>query len=383
MPISLALPSTTDPVPTYSRPSHRRDFQIAIICALPLEFDAAILLIDEFWDHNERQYGRTSGDKNTYRNGRIGFHNVVLMLLPNMGKTAVAGSAANLRTSYPNLKLALLVGVCGGVPFLGTHEALLGDVVISETIVQYDFGRQYPGEFIPKETAETIPSASNKDIRTFLAYFQSDTEKDELRCNTANHLQALQNAARIKNYQCRFRYPGPAEDKLFAATHLHKHQKQSSCGLCCGEFEKICSKAAEASCAELGCDESQLVPRQRLERKRNLRWEEAQRPDVFIGRVASADTVMKSGGHRDQIAKRYNVIAFEMEGAGLWDEAPCIVVKGICDYADSHKNKIWQPFAAATAAAAAKAMLGRYTPTDHLELSVRGTGKSKVSLSYM
>jgi hypothetical protein len=30
----------------------------------------------------------------------------------------------------------------------------------------------------------------------------------------------------------------------------------------------------------------------------------------------------------------------------------------ICDYTDSHKNKIWQPYAAATAAAFARTVLG-------------------------
>ncbi|WYZ45759.1 hypothetical protein EsH8_VIII_001075 [Colletotrichum jinshuiense] len=44
-----------------------------------------------------------------------------------------------------------------------------------------------------------------------------------------------------------------------------------------------------------------------------------------------------------------------MEGAGVWDEAPCIVVKGICDYADNHKKKTWQVYAAATAASVLKA----------------------------
>lgn len=43
---------------------------------------------------------------------------------------------------------------------------------------------------------------------------------------------------------------------------------------------------------------------------------------------------------------------------------PCIVVKGMCDYADSHKHKGWQYFAAATAASASKAILERYIRTD-------------------
>jgi hypothetical protein len=94
-----------------------------------------------------------------------------------------------------------------------------------------------------------------------------------------------------------------------------------------------------------------------------------------VGRIASGDAVMKSSEHRDQIAREHNVIAFDMEGAGVWDELPCIVVKGICDYADSYKNKVWQPFAAAIAAAVAKAMLERYTPTDKRRFAVCNSGK--------
>jgi hypothetical protein len=100
---------------------------------------------------------------------------------------------------------------------------------------------------------------------------------------------------------------------------------------------------------------------------RSEKGQQNQSPEVFIGRIASADRVMKSGEHRDQVAKKYNVIAFEMEGAGLWDEIPTIVVKGICDYADSHKNKSWQPFAAAAAASVTKSILNRYNVADCAE----------------
>jgi nucleoside phosphorylase len=72
---------------------------------------------------------------------------------------------------------------------------------------------------------------------------------------------------------------------------------------------------------------------------------------------------MKSAADRDRLSREADVIAFEMEGAGVWDEVPCIVVKGVCDYADSHKHKGWQNFAAATAASASKAILERYSRT--------------------
>lgn len=48
-----------------------------------------------------------------------------------------------------------------------------------------------------------------------------------------------------------------------------------------------------------------------------------------------------------------------MEAAGVLGEYPCVVVRGICDYADSHQNKSWQNYAAATAAAYAKELLSK------------------------
>jgi nucleoside phosphorylase len=111
------------------------------------------------------------------------------------------------------------------------------------------------------------------------------------------------------------------------------------------------------------------VPRERLKTKRQLEQDDennVQKPAIHIGRIASGDAVMKSGEDRDSIAKQDGVIAFEMEGAGVWDEVPCVVIKGVCDYADCHKNKRWRDFAAATAAAAMKALLERYIQTDKL-----------------
>ena len=46
------------------------------------------------------------------------------------------------------------------------------------------------------------------------------------------------------------------------------------------------------------------------------------------------------------------------------DSFPCLVIRGICDYADSHKNKLWQPYAAATAAAYAKELLSIIPPAE-------------------
>jgi nucleoside phosphorylase len=74
---------------------------------------------------------------------------------------------------------------------------------------------------------------------------------------------------------------------------------------------------------------------------------------------------MKSGQHRDEIARIEKVIGFEMEGAGVWDNILCIIIKGVCDYADSHKNKLWQAYAAATGASVAKALLEYWVPENY------------------
>jgi len=126
-------------------PSCREDFKVAIICALSLESSAVSLIFDQFWDERSDRYGKSDGDTNSYRTGCIGNHNVVLVRLPHVGKINAAATVASLRSSYTRIRLALLVGICGGVPRTGSgDEILLGDVIISKIVVQYDFGRQYP-----------------------------------------------------------------------------------------------------------------------------------------------------------------------------------------------------------------------------------------------
>ena len=80
---------------------------------------------------------------------------------------------------------------------------------------------------------------------------------------------------------------------------------------------------------------------------------------MHYGTIASGNQVMRSAAERDRVsAELGGVLCFEMEAAGLMNSFPCLVIRGICDYADSHKNKRWQPYAAATAACYAKELLG-------------------------
>jgi nucleoside phosphorylase len=137
------------------RPSRRGDFDIAIICVLPLEYDAVSYTFDEFWDEDGDQYKRAIGDTNFYTTGRMGNYSVVLALLSQLGKAGAAGAAASMRSSYTGMRLALLTSVCGSVPRVDQHEQIfLGDVIISKTVFQYDFGWQFLDVFLHKNTVE-------------------------------------------------------------------------------------------------------------------------------------------------------------------------------------------------------------------------------------
>ena len=95
--------------------------------------------------------------------------------------------------------------------------------------------------------------------------------------------------------------------------------------------------------------------------QRSARGEEDNDPAIFYGVIASANQLMKDANVRDTLAKD-GILCFEMEAAGLMNNFPCLVIRGICDYSDSHKNKEWQGYAAMTAAAYTKDLLKRMVP---------------------
>jgi hypothetical protein len=213
-----------------SPPLSRDDFEVAIICALPTEYNGVSLVFDDLWDNDGDRYGRARGDDNQYTTGRIGKWDVILALLPHMGKASAASAAASMRASYRGLKLALLVGVCGGVPHSEHGEVLLGDVVLSETVVQYDFGRQYPVGFVRKNTVGNNLGRANKDIRGLLAMFKTDLGMDRLEERTASILRELQAKAALKRrIGNRYNYPGTDQDTLFEPAYHHKHRTSAAC----------------------------------------------------------------------------------------------------------------------------------------------------------
>ncbi|KAL7921714.1 hypothetical protein ACQKWADRAFT_321287 [Trichoderma austrokoningii] len=288
-----------DSIENSKRPSRRGDFNIAIICALPLEYNAISYIFDD--------------------------------------------AAASMRSSYTGVRLALLTGVCGSVPRVDQYEQIfLGDVIISKTVSQYDLGWQLPDNLI--------------------TMFETDRGLDQLERRTAYFLQRLKDNAAQRRRRGKYDFPGKAEDKLFEPTYRHKHHKSPSCicRLCVKDSDPVCDSALDSSCMDLGCDNEGHIARSRLQDSSG----DSPQPAVHVGAVASGDTAMRSAAERDKLSREAGVVAFETEGAGLWDEIPCIVVKGVCNYADSHNHPGWQNFAAATAAAASRAILESYIRTD-------------------
>ena len=80
-------------------------------------------------------------------------------------------------------------------------------------------------------------------------------------------------------------------------------------------------------------------------------------PHIHYGLISSRNQVVKDAQVRDSLREKYNVLCVEMEAAGVMNTIPCLVIRGICDYADTHKNKVWQEYASAAAAAYAKLLL--------------------------
>jgi hypothetical protein len=242
------------------RPRSREHFKVAIICALVRELDAVSVLLDERYQGSD--YGKVEGDWNVYRPGRIGHHYVVLFTM-GMGIRNAATAAAHLRTSYTHIEL-VLVGICGGVPFLagrgGGTETVLGDVVISDSIVQYNYGRQYPNGFERKSDIRDQLSLPNRPIKTFLADLESHGALDELRSEMRYHLEVLSHA-----HPTKWRYLGAAEDKLFDASYRHKHHFQPSsnllciCAMCHSSKDPVCDDAVDGDCDTTGCSGSLIV----------------------------------------------------------------------------------------------------------------------------
>lgn len=299
-----------------ARLSHK-DYTVGWICALPLEMAAAKTMLD--LTHSDLPQAKS--DNNSYVLGEVARHNVVIACLPAgvYGTTSATSVAKDMLSTYTEIKIGLMVGIGGGAPS-ESNDIRLGDIVVSQPsgrsggVIQYDHGKAtVDGRFEHTGTMNKPPSV----LLTALSHLQC--EERLLR----SQLQKIIQETRDKHSSAMssFEYPGSQQDVLFPAEYPHS--------------------SSMTSCDE--CDRDKKIARN-----------EREDPKVFYGLIASANQVMKDGIARDRLARQHGILCFEMEAAGLMDIFPCLVIRGICDYADSHKNKQWQGYAALTAAAYAK-----------------------------
>ncbi|RFU27703.1 hypothetical protein B7463_g8648, partial [Scytalidium lignicola] len=287
------------------------DYTVGWICAISTELMAARAMLDSTHGPLEHQ---PKHDENNYTLGSIGKHNVVLACLPEYGVVSAAVVAKSMQSTFPSLRFGLMVGIGGGIPS-AENDIRLGDIVVSLPtgehggVIQYDLGRMEAGGFRRLGMLNKPPTLLRTAVQTLRATFGIEEEISDL-VNTA-----------FKNHR-KWIYPKTAEDILFKATFNHIEESPT------------CSPCAKYT--------SEIVKREPRE---------SNDPSILYGNIGSGNTVMKNGVERDTLATREKIICFEMEAAGLMDNFPCLVIRGICDYADSHKNLKWQPYAAAVAAA--------------------------------
>lgn len=315
------------------------DFTVGWICALPLELAAAVAILDEEYSSLPQH----SQDHNNYTLGRIRGHNVAIACLSSgvTGTTSAAVAASYLLVTFPSIRFGLMVGIGGGAPSLD-YDIRLGDVVVSRPtatfggVIQYDFGKTVQeGRFMQTGSLNKPPDVLLKAVSSLEA--RHDLGKAEL----PEHLSQM--LSKYPKLQKTSAYQGAQEDRLFEADYNHP--------------------TGNPTCAN--CEPSRLVTR--FDREDEL-------PSVHHGLIASANQVMRDGVTREKLRKELNVLCFEMEAAGLMDHFPCLVVRGICDYADTHKNKRWQRYAAAVAAAYAKEFLG-IIPEHHIARTQTATAE--------
>jgi nucleoside phosphorylase len=294
------------------------DYTVAWICALPIEKTAARNMLDEL----HFTPPQPEHDKNIYTFGSICGHNVVIVCQGDMGTTAASIMATRMDSTFRRLRFGLLVGIAGGVP--EEKDIRLGDVVVSKGdgtsggVVAHDRGKVTLKGFESRPFLNGVPEV----LRNAFAELESRLMDQDSKITTY-----LSEATRRNNRFLAFERPTSLADNLFQSDYPHVNSKDKICADCSKDY--LMHRPPRAD------------------------------PLIHFGIVASGNQVIKNAAERARISKAHSgVLAVEMEAAGLMNVFSCATIRGICDYADSHKNDGWHKYASATAAAVAKEVLG-------------------------
>ncbi|KAF5722638.1 ankyrin repeat L25 [Fusarium mundagurra] len=312
------------------------EYTIGWICALSKELIAARAFLDVL---HEPVDNAAINDDNKYTLGSIGKHNVVIAVLPygQYGLVNAATTLKDMTRTFSNLRAVLMVGVGGGVP--GAKDIRLGDIVVgsvgrnSSGVIQYDYGRAVQGqEFAVTGHLNQPPMAFLTAMSALHARYEMEGHDIESDID-----KALQKYKRLGK---KYKKPNASTDRLYKAEFIHQGGEGMLCSSSCGDGKLV---------------------------HRDERDEDENNPAIHHGLIASGNSLMKDAYLRDKLAAKYGILCFEMEAAGLMNHFPCVVIRGICDYSDSHKNDEWQAYAAMAAAAYTKDLLLQVAPSSILK----------------
>ncbi|EED22857.1 conserved hypothetical protein [Talaromyces stipitatus ATCC 10500] len=303
----------------------QEQFTAAILRALPLEIDAFSSLFDEFWDKSIDLIRKAPNDFNAYTIGRMHKHMVVLVPARSVCyKPAVNFSKHKAGFGGRNMWwCSLLRRKTRNYHWRCCHK-------------RRDRSKSTSG-FSSEEIHAGTLGRPNVAIRSLLQKIKTKLIQERLAKKMANNLQNIHNNLGCDSAQ----YPEIDQDELFIPTTLISTILRAFAPRVIN-FRAPLIQCMKTSLIYLGATR---IPSSQM---------------IYIALFGSGDRVMKSGLDRDEIATRDKVMAFEMEGARVWDILPCIVIKGVCDYADSHKNEVWQHCADATGAACMRAVLDEW-----------------------
>ena len=299
-------------------------YKVGWICALPeIELPAAEAMLDEEFPDLEKD----PADSNVYAYGRIGPHNVVIACLPpgQYGTASAATVAQDMLRTFPSIEIRLMVGVGGGLPNPNT-DIRLGDIVVGQPakrhggVVQYDMGRASDGGKFERRGHLDVPPVT---LLHAIGKLQSRHARKD-----PEYLKHLSDML----------YRNPRMAKKFGRPDA-VHDLQSP------------GVARRRNPAIQRSSETDLI---QPEPPRSD-------PSVHYGLIASGNEVVASVDEAKRIEQLIgdgtDILCFEMEAAGLVNNFHCAVIRGISDYADALKDKLWQPYAAAAAAAYAKELV--------------------------
>ncbi|KAK1848399.1 nacht and ankyrin domain protein [Colletotrichum chrysophilum] len=318
--------STT--LPTYKM------YTIGWIVALDNELTSALAMLDETHKQPE-DFEQKNKDSNTYSWGQIGDHKIVIASLGagSYGLVSAATTATCMATSLPHLRIGLMVGIGAGVPSL-ENDVRLGDVVVSQPrdghsgVVQYDLGKMRENGHFQRVGALAPPPDVLLKVLNKL--------KAEQRLKGSKLPQILSQAIQ--------KYPTLAKPKGKDPAFIYQGLLEIFLG------EQNAAKSVTANLAPTASDAEGEIERENRP---------SEDPEIHYGTIASGNLVIKDGAFRDQMTQQLgsDVLCYEMEAAALMNNFPCLVIRGICDYADTHKNDRWQNYAAIVAAAYTRELL--------------------------